>query len=438
MAYSEGRFLRVRRVDGGPLVDLPAGEAQIRNIAWSPDNRLILADGFITQSGWAVYDRVDGNAAAAVGGSRSAARAARSRICGSPPGRLTAARSPAIVNGRDGAGAVDDRGRRLVGERAAIRAPHRVSGVDAARRDRLRRDHRWPRARDHPVRRRGRSRPIPISTSTDRSRFRPTAATVYVVVRQRVGHARPVGRAGRRRPRAPADVVLARHLRADRRRATAASCSRSRAIAPSSRSPRRTAGPTPAARDVSERDAVVGSDRPAARHHLRHVAARRRRCELSGHRAGRGHHRGGSGESGGGSRRASCTRRRPRISRCAGRRTASGSRFTRTRISRTTSGCGRRAATRRRAASAFLAAAPRSGWPRWSPDGRWLLFDGASRTSHRSVMFVVGVDQEAGAVTREPVELPIRGVDARGQPRGMAARQRARRRDRQGRARAVT
>ena len=53
IAYSEGRFLRVRPAGGGPIVELPAGDAQIRNLAWSPDNRTILADGNRTQSGWA-------------------------------------------------------------------------------------------------------------------------------------------------------------------------------------------------------------------------------------------------------------------------------------------------------------------------------------------------------------------------------------------------
>src|SRR3954471_760317 len=60
LAYSEGRFLRVRGVAGGPIVGLPAGEAQIRNIAWSPDNRTILADGYQSQTGWALYDRAEG------------------------------------------------------------------------------------------------------------------------------------------------------------------------------------------------------------------------------------------------------------------------------------------------------------------------------------------------------------------------------------------
>src|SRR5262249_20185109 len=34
IAYSEGRFLRVQPVDGGPVVDLPPGGAQIRNLSW--------------------------------------------------------------------------------------------------------------------------------------------------------------------------------------------------------------------------------------------------------------------------------------------------------------------------------------------------------------------------------------------------------------------
>src|SRR5947199_8109314 len=55
IAYSEGRFLRVRSVDGGPTVGFPPGEAQIRNIAWSPDNHTILTDGHQTQTGWAAY-----------------------------------------------------------------------------------------------------------------------------------------------------------------------------------------------------------------------------------------------------------------------------------------------------------------------------------------------------------------------------------------------
>ena len=49
----------------------------------------------------------------------------------------------------------------------------------------------------------------------------------------------------------------------------------------------------------------------------------------------------------------------------------------------------------------FLGRGAEAGWPRWSPDGKWLLFDGASRTTHRSVLYVIGVDQESGAVTSD-------------------------------------
>jgi len=49
LAYSEGRFLRVGPIDGGPVAELPANEAQIRNSdpsnktqpAWSPDGSRI-------------------------------------------------------------------------------------------------------------------------------------------------------------------------------------------------------------------------------------------------------------------------------------------------------------------------------------------------------------------------------------------------------------
>ena len=60
----------------------------------------------------------------------------------------------------------------------------------------------------------------------------------------------------------------------------------------------------------------------------------------------------------------------------------------------------------------FLGRGAEVGWPRWSPDGKWLLFDGASKASHRSVMFVAGVDQETGELTRPAAELLPHLVDA--------------------------
>ena len=58
IAYSEGRFLRVRPAAGGPTLDLPASDSQIRNLTWNPDNRTILTDGFATAGGWGEYDIV--------------------------------------------------------------------------------------------------------------------------------------------------------------------------------------------------------------------------------------------------------------------------------------------------------------------------------------------------------------------------------------------
>lgn len=60
IAYSEGRFLRIRPIDGGPSVELPPGDAQIRHLTWSPDSRRIVADGRAAPADWAVYDRVAG------------------------------------------------------------------------------------------------------------------------------------------------------------------------------------------------------------------------------------------------------------------------------------------------------------------------------------------------------------------------------------------
>jgi Tol biopolymer transport system component len=60
----------------------------------------------------------------------------------------------------------------------------------------------------------------------------------------------------------------------------------------------------------------------------------------------------------------------------------------------------------------FLGRGAETGWPRWSPDGQWLLFDGASRDTHRSVFYVIGIDQESGSTKGEPREIAVRGLDA--------------------------
>jgi Tol biopolymer transport system component len=59
----------------------------------------------------------------------------------------------------------------------------------------------------------------------------------------------------------------------------------------------------------------------------------------------------------------------------------------------------------------FLGRGAEVGWPRWSTDGKWVLYDGASPSTRRSVLFVIGLDQETGAVTAEPREVALAGFD---------------------------
>lgn len=53
------------------------------------------------------------------------------------------------------------------------------------------------------------------------------------------------------------------------------------------------------------------------------------------------------------------------------------------------------------------------GWPRWSKDGRWIVFDGdASRgQGSRSALWVIGIDQETGRVKVAAREVPLPGFD---------------------------
>jgi Tol biopolymer transport system component len=59
----------------------------------------------------------------------------------------------------------------------------------------------------------------------------------------------------------------------------------------------------------------------------------------------------------------------------------------------------------------FLGRGAEVGWPRWSPDGKLVLFDGASPASGRSVLFVVGIDQETGVMPSPPREIALSGFD---------------------------
>jgi Tol biopolymer transport system component len=50
------------------------------------------------------------------------------------------------------------------------------------------------------------------------------------------------------------------------------------------------------------------------------------------------------------------------------------------------------------------------GWPRWAPDGRTVLLDGANKQG-RSVAWVIGVDQETGEVTTDLREVATPGFE---------------------------
>lgn len=59
----------------------------------------------------------------------------------------------------------------------------------------------------------------------------------------------------------------------------------------------------------------------------------------------------------------------------------------------------------------FLGRGAEVGWPRWSPDGKLVLLDGARKADGRSVIYAIGVDQESGSVTSAMREVTAEGVD---------------------------
>jgi len=59
----------------------------------------------------------------------------------------------------------------------------------------------------------------------------------------------------------------------------------------------------------------------------------------------------------------------------------------------------------------FLGRGAEVGWPRWSPDGKAVLVEGARKGDGRSVIYTIGVDQNSGAITSELREVPVEGFD---------------------------
>ena len=57
----------------------------------------------------------------------------------------------------------------------------------------------------------------------------------------------------------------------------------------------------------------------------------------------------------------------------------------------------------------FLGRGAEVGWPRWSPDGKTVLLDGARKSDGRSVIYTIGVDQESGNTTSDVREVRAEG-----------------------------
>jgi Tol biopolymer transport system component len=419
IAYSEGRFLRVRRAGGGPAADLPAGDAQIRNLTWSPDSRTILADGYRTPSGWALYDRVAGTRTGlwsnrdplnarleGSGATTTTARVADLRqLAWSPAGRFIAG----IVNGREGQElwtvAVDG------SSALARRIPQPIAFPAWTARGEI----ACVGTKD------GRSRvTLPcgenaITMDPDLDvygpiAFSPDGATVYASLANASGTvdlwAAPIAGGRARRltsfsrdtyaPTAAADGTVFFKVQ-NYRTVVALAPADGGASQPLATFQSETPSWDPTGRllgitygtwrrvvddakypDIAQDAGIINVDpaQPAAKV-LRVVHASNSEDQSlcwspNGRWVAFHSHKDQSDDIW---LRPSATEAEPR------------------RIS-------------------FLGRGAETGWPRWSPDGRSLLFDGASRATHRSAIFVVGVDQETGSVTREPREISIAGTDA--------------------------
>jgi Tol biopolymer transport system component len=399
IAYSEGRFLRVRPVGGGPDIELPAGEAQIRNLSWRPGSREILTDGFGTQTGWAAYD-LTARTRRGIWTNRDDLRQAT----WSPDGKLIAA----IVNGREGqeVAVLDLNGAttRIAKLDRRISSPAWTPHGEVA----------CIAAID------GRPRVTipcggsPIRIDPDADAYGPIAFSgdgrvLFVALANASGTVDLFS--------VPAGGGRARRLTAFSRDSYAPSVADDGSVVFKVQSYRTVVAIAPSDGGISRALAMFQSETPS--------------WDPSGRWIGITY---------GTWRRVPDDAKYPDIAQDAGvigvdpdKPASAPARIVQDSASEDQSLCwspnGKwiafhshkdqsddiwlRAAEGQSEARrvSFLGRGAETGWPRWSPDGTQLLFDGASRTTHRPVMYVARIDQQTGAVVEPPREIHVDGAD---------------------------
>ncbi len=400
IAYSEGRFLRVQPAGGGPIVDFAPGRSQIRTLVWNADSTRILADGFGAPTEWGIYDRTSRSGQSVLGGRRDLRQATWS---------ADGKRLAAIVNEPDGQAVwtFDESGNaaRAAGPRTGLAWPAWTAGGALAC--------------IAPVD--GRMRvTMPcggaaVRTEPDADAFGPIAFSrdgrvVYVALANDSGTvdlwAAPI--AGGR----------ARRMSAFDRDSYAPSVAADGSIVFKVQSYRTSVALAPASGGPTRPLAIFQSETPS--------------WDPSGRWLGITY---------GSWRRIPDDARYPDIAQDAGiiaadpdEPAAKPARIVHASSSEDQSLCWspngrwiafhshkdqsddlwlRRADDDREAPRriTFLGRGAETGWPRWSPDGRALLFTATSRAAHRNMAFVAAVDQSTGSVQASAREVPLQGVD---------------------------
>ena len=402
VAYSEGRFLRVRPIGGGPVVDLPPAEQQFRQLAWHPDSRKILAGG-------AVYDRVARTLEQFRGtDNESPARellAVLRQAVWSPDGQRLAA----VVNGRDGSelwvlpmanGTPEVTRVESRASSAAWTPDGRVACLAVVD---------------------GKSRvSIPCGKTQVRTNpdldvygpiaFSPDGATVYGGMPNATGTldlwAIPVAGGRARKLTAFARDTYAPSVAADGtvlfksqsyRTIVATAPADGGPVHPLSTFQSETPSWDPSGRWIgitygTWRRVVDDAHYPDIAQEVGIISAD---VEEAADRPARVVHESNSEDQ------SLCWSPNGKWIAFHSHKEQSDDIWLRPAEA---DGTARRIS--------MLGRGAETGWPRWSADGKWLLFEGASRTTRRSVLYVAGINQDTGEVYAPPSEIAIAGLDA--------------------------